>query len=263
MEHGFKIGDKVKVKDGFQCETCRNKIGEVIEIGRHSIFPIKISLGNTDEVFGEGALEKVENFKIGDTVKIVKPCDCSFWNGCVSDIKRGNCIIIELETEASEDKREFRVEWDEYSRCRFTKDQLQKENSMSQYETVKAKIDAWYSHAQNSEGGWDKDFDDILQEIIEKNEDRYYILISTHNNEIASIDCRMVKIYKNNCSSNLNFQAVMEFAYDSQCEKLTVLRDAASWLLDNSEIKKSIVDTVQKIEIKGKIYKARIIEEER
>lgn len=51
------------------------------------------------------------------------------------------------------------------------------------------------------------------------------------------------------------------FGYTDQCSKLKAFKQALMWFLDHSDIKKTIVGTEQKVEIEGKVYKAKIVEE--
>ena len=53
----------------------------------------------------------------------------------------------------------------------------------------------------------------------------------------------------------------MSAPFNSPCDAIPALKKCFMWLLDHSDIKKDIVGTEQKIEIDGKTYKAKIVEE--
>ena len=103
--------------------------------------------------------------------------------------------------------------------------------TMSKYAELKSRI--------KSVTAWDKEADDILQNFQEHN---YYILISTR--QPSSYSC--VKVYQVDCKDK---GEVAKFQFESQCEKLQAFKDALMYLLDHSDIKKTIVGTEQKIKI--------------
>lgn len=127
---------------------------------------------------------------------------------------------------------------------------IERSEPMSKYDELKQRIEAVK--------GWGKEADDLLQEIGFKgrlliddncNNQDGNILIITHGT-------RAIK----GCLS-ITGDVKAEFFYHSQCQKLAAFKQALMWLLDNSDIKKTIVGSEQKVEIEGKVYKAKIIEE--
>jgi hypothetical protein len=123
---------------------------------------------------------------------------------------------------------------------------LIKEASMSKYDELKQRI-------EDLNDGWNKEADDVLQEILP------FI-----NSKIVSI---FIPMPSNTPFCQISFRDLKnlpispEFKYVTQCEKMTAFKQALLWLLDHSEIKKDIVGTEQKVEIEGKVYRAKIIQE--
>ena len=127
-------------------------------------------------------------------------------------------------------------------------EQYIKEDSMSKYDELKSRI-------ENVEG-WDKEADDILQEIFKPMNIRGPIITVGMNT--ISVGCTSEAGYIN---VSLNNPIIEEkFNYSSQCEKLGAFKQALTRLLDHSNIKKDIVGTEVKADIEGKTYKVRILE---
>jgi len=60
LEPLFKVGDEVRVKKGFECENCRNKIGVVIATDKN-VYPIEVKYNSGEkEVFKIEALELIK-----------------------------------------------------------------------------------------------------------------------------------------------------------------------------------------------------------
>ena len=109
--------------------------------------------------------------------------------------------------------------------------------TMSKYQDLKERI--------GRVEGWTKEADDILQEIYQN---------SSISHELQ-VHKEKVWVWEGNNWISLNF------VDKSQCERNNLFKEGLMILLDHSDIKKDIVGTDQKIEIEGKTYKARIVEE--
>jgi hypothetical protein len=122
--------------------------------------------------------------------------------------------------------------------------------AMNQYDSLKARI--------ANVTAWDKEADDILQEI---GKGYALAIVCSDTSFPASILIRETKISPRIPNEKFITEDLAGFRYNSQCEKLTAFKKALMWLLDHSDIKKTIVGTTQKVEIEGKVYKAEIIKE--
>ncbi len=116
------------------------------------------------------------------------------------------------------------------------------EKTMNQYDSLKQRIEKVTA--------WDKECDDILQEI-----DRDCKSSKPYSIQIYIANSCTIRILK---STN---DEVTQFNYSSQCEKLEAFKKALMWLLDHSDIKQTIVGTKQQVKIEGKVYEAEIIKE--
>jgi hypothetical protein len=90
---------------------------------------------------------------------------------------------------------------------------------MSEYEKLKSRIEAL-------DDGWNKEADDILQEIQKHYPHRVDITIcqdiwNTNECPTGQVEVNRQPLY---------------FFYHSQCEKLTVFKQTLMWLLDHSTI---------------------------
>ncbi len=106
-----------------------------------------------------------------------------------------------------------------YYNCMFKK----VGGSMSNCEDLKDRIKVLVN-------GWDKDADDIIQEIEE----------NTHYNDCGSINI----MTRNDGASNgvqilsASNKVLQNFSFNDQCEKMSAFKKALFWLLDHSDIKK-------------------------
>lgn len=180
----FKKGDKVKVKEGFACSNCANRILTVIETGRRTgHYPIKVS--------GTDSSDKMELFEIEALEKV--------------------------------------------------------EVKVNKYDDLKNRIDKVTC--------WGKECDDILQEIQ-----------VNHSFDIqrdASTGCdRNTGIIKIHILRGYTPEETGFFRYGSQCEKLDAFKEALMFLLDHSDIKKTLVGSEVKADIEGKVYKVKVLSED-
>lgn len=136
-----------------------------------------------------------------------------------------------------------------------TSEQLQKVGETNMYDELKERIEAVE--------GWDKEADNILQEIGVM----YFIDIPTTNKlgrndgTISIATAKMENPLELKCPRPIKESKVLaDFYYTDQCEKLQAFKDALMWLLDHSDIKKDIVGEEVKAEIEGKIYKVKVLE---
>ena len=116
---------------------------------------------------------------------------------------------------------------------------------MSKYDELKSRI-------ENVEG-WDKDADDIMQEMGKEFTLENGISKSAYI-EIPTSQIGNIMIF------DVTKKEIKRFYFSSQCEKLSAFKKALMWLLDHSDIKKTIVGTEVKADIEGKTYKVRILE---
>jgi len=111
------------------------------------------------------------------------------------------------------------------------------------------------SRIEALENGWDKDGDEILEELLY--ERQYYFSVLQCQDESGHIG-----IF-NRSSANWKFYTdeVKKFAFNSQCEKMQAFKDALLWLLDKSGLEGHKKGDKIKIEVDGKTYQAKILEE--
>jgi hypothetical protein len=119
---------------------------------------------------------------------------------------------------------------------------------MSKYQELSDRID-------RLNNGWDKEADDLLQEINSRIQDGYMALcISIRDNHYG-----WVKIRKYSDLSG-NSDIIEKFFFESQCEKMSAFKQALHYLLDHSDIKKDLVGEEVKAEIEGKVYKVKVLD---
>lgn len=99
------------------------------------------------------------------------------------------------------------------------------EDKMSKYETLRRKIKV------ECVNGWDKNMDDVLQEIF------YKYCNGTPEITICCISRANSSVTVRNGNSNENI-APKSFYYNSQCEKNSAFQEALLYLLDNSSLRK-------------------------
>ena len=182
-----------------------------------------------------------EEFSVGDRVRIIKKSCGHATPSCPCEGKIGTIIEHPYENEYK-----FAVEivgW-----CGYNKEHLQlvEGGSMSKCEELKGRIEALSN-------GWDKEADDVLQEIV-KGSIYYSFDITRYGDENGKMR-GIVKVYQENSSWS------SEFHYSSQCEKMEAFKNALLCLLENSDIKKDIVGQEVKADIEGKIYKVKVLGE--
>ncbi len=102
------------------------------------------------------------------------------------------------------------------------KDLQKVEDKMSKYDELKNKI-------ESLENGWDKDADDVKNEICGKYKTK--ILIDDYDRKI---------IIQGAGSAAFWGGQDIEFAFSSQCSKMDAFKKALMWLLDHSNIKKGL-----------------------
>ena len=110
--------------------------------------------------------------------------------------------------------------------------------------------------------GWDKDADDLLEELLNKtnlrlfvdncgNNDGHFIIV-THGNILTQIS-------KGEGLGLLKHKAEFKFNRDF-CQKLRAFKDALLWLADKAGML-SLAGKEVKAEIEGKVYKVKVIKE--
>jgi hypothetical protein len=123
----------------------------------------------------------------------------------------------------------------------FTADELTliKRSVMSNYDSIKSQIEAVTGSSSI------KEVDDLI-EGIRKNGGLLLEIASAYG------EIRL--------SGDSVGKATKRFSFTSQCSKLSALKQALMWLLDNSDIKKDLIGQEIKSEIDGKIYKVKVLE---
>ncbi len=185
----------------------------------------------------------MSKFKIGDKVKIYrKKEDMTFGWSDSMDKYVGETDIISDISGQSIYLKEISWIWHESVLIKI---------GGSMHEDLKQRIEAL-------DDGWNKEADDLIREI---------------QNHIDNGLGRTIEIniwsnsYKNrvkNGEIEVRIQVSQKrgvFKFDTQCEKMQAFKDALLWLLDHSDISKSLEGTTQKVKIDGKVYEAEIIKE--
>lgn len=175
---------------------------------------------------------KPASFRVGDRVKIIENIfGLSDNDGVLEEIdERGTPYRVQTK---------FGIMW-------AKKLELISGGDMDKYAELKGRIEAVQA--------WDKEADNILDEIGLVEGVHYSIQIATHNTENELFRNVILRTGDNGSIETT-------FPYTSQYSKLSAFKKALMWLLDHSDIKKTLVDTEQKVEIEGKVYKARILSE--
>lgn len=151
-----------------------------------------------------------DKFKVGDRFKCFKASNSGFYLNRIYEISR----ISQLDN--------YPYVFDDTGGV-FSHDYINKYltkigEPMSKYEGLKNKI-------EGLSNGWDKEADDVLQEI----NSGYYLCIKT-----TTKNCVMSCIQIEDSDHKIK----EEFGANSQCEKMTAFKKALLWLLDHSNIKK-------------------------
>lgn len=120
--------------------------------------------------------------------------------------------------------------------------------TMSKYEELKQRINGLNN-------GWDKDADDIVQEII-ANIDAYTVYFKCWQNPSPMDGGMEFRLGKSGCYDD----KTKSRTYENQCGKLKVYKTLLLWLLDQSSIKHQIIGQEVKADIEGKIYKVKVLE---
>lgn len=170
-------------------------------------------------------------FKVGDRVK-----DLGGRMGVIISYQNDRCFTIKMPSGQK---------WD----C-SANDWKKIGGTMTKYEELKSRIQALNN-------GWDKEADDVLQEI---GDGSIYLCIRTRTNGIANHYGMEIQ--------DGGKERIKGFPFDeTQCSKMSAFKNALLYLLDHSDLKKeydkaqSIVGKEHKVEIDGRIYKAKILSE--
>ena len=213
---GFKVGDWV------ECVSARGltigKRYKIIDETTTDIYVIDDS-GKRD---GWMHLNfKPASFRVGDEV---------YYKDCI-----GNETIESIDSEGRiRGRYEYGILsniWGSPENYKLITPVEHKEVKMSKYQKLKSRIEKWYHEARSKGGGWDKELDDILNEI---NYGRNCALLFKEYESNKVISAGTPKKLK-----GLEYR---DFHYTSQCSKLTALKDAVMWLLENSDYKNENVD---------------------
>jgi len=107
------------------------------------------------------------------------------------------------------------------------------------------------------ENGWDKEADDILQEIIGRDNGIVNITICGWSEDVS----HGIKINTDAWKKTITKDKEKTFSFTDQCSKMTAFKDALLWLLDKSGLEGHKKGDVLKVEIDGRTYKAKVLEE--
>ena len=107
---------------------------------------------------------------------------------------------------------------------------------MTKYEELKRDI-------EGLENGWDKDADDVLQEL-NVNSTRFYSIDIEIRNDHAIVGYLDIKH---------NHENVQRFEFHNQCEKMDAFQKALLYLLDHSDIKKTTEREDKILELESKL----------
>ena len=115
---------------------------------------------------------------------------------------------------------------------------------MSKYDELEKRIEKWFDKARNLGGGWDKEVDDILNEITKDGMDFCIPHIDIPTRNPYQGDGIYIR------SNNPKYENT--FHYSTQCEKLEAFKKALMWLLDHSDIKReTALHTQLKTQVDG------------
>jgi len=252
----FKVGDKLKIikQDENDGPACKIGIEDYIddndyrENGQQTI---RLQKGYCVKPQNIIKIGEAMEFKVGDKVKIISGHTC---------ICKDNIGVIEEEWGWGYEKWKVKFT-DVYlpfsSNCYWymygENEMIKIGEPMLKYDEIKSKIEALDGNSSLKEA------DDILQEVhnsIDSTKLPYLSIDIPIRDKVNSGEQKIV------IRTNFHTTQIEEkFPYKSQCSKLQALKDACMWLLDHCDIKKSIVGEEKKIEIDGKTYKAKILEE--
>lgn len=247
----FEIGDRVRHEACSQDEIVEHIDTEGSIKGRYC------NSGDLAGVYANpGSYKMVEKgsseLKNGDTVEVVKPCNCSYWDDgsapCAKEVLGYQGKITGIDDSGKERPYVVTIPG---SCCSFRKDQLKlikRGEAMSKYDEFEMRIEKVTA--------WDKNMDDLLREMSPSSQfnGRWHCLA------ITGKDSGWVRIL-NYIGKEDRYKEVTCFEHIDQCGKLKAVKEALMWFLDHSDIKKSIVGTKQEIKLKGIVYEAEIIRE--
>ncbi len=98
----------------------------------------------------------------------------------------------------------------------------------------------------NLNNGWDKDADDVLQEIGKG----YAISATCVPLNPSYISIRKTQSPSVKVGNYISYKLLARFPYTSQCSKITAFKDALLWLLEKSELEKE--DKIKELKDKMK-----------
>jgi len=107
------------------------------------------------------------------------------------------------------------------------------------------------SRIEALDNGWDKEADDILQEV----QGNYKLRV------LQDKEYGWVQTFAPNKSIIESNDRIEEYRFDNQCEKMTAFKDALLWLLDKSGLEGYKKGDTIKIESEGKTYQVKILKE--
>jgi hemerythrin len=184
-------------------------------------------------------------FQVGDKVRIEVAC---------SGTIKGKVYILQYNPNDSTDKAIYAWENGGGCSCQEKWELIERGPSMNKYNELKQRIEAL-------DNGWTKEADEILQELTRESKHHFLVEQDMRN-------AGYIFLCKYDSGSGVwldenteKIKPSIKFRFCGSCEKMTAFKDALLWLLDHSDIKKSIVGQEVKVEIEYKVYKARIIEE--
>ena len=105
------------------------------------------------------------------------------------------------------------------------------------------------------ENGWDKEADDILQEMsIQYDHIRINTVVFSCSTDYIEVDASIK-------GKSMDNPGKLRWNHTDQCSKMEAFKDALLWLLDKSGLERHKKGDKITIESEGKTYKVKILEE--
>ena len=224
----YKVGNLVECvnNNGGMCNIITvGKRYTVGGIGEDFLWLEKDDTGKREGAFSRRF--KLASFRVGDKVRIIKNlqvgyCNydgCSFTNEMEQHRGKNSQIIKSITI----DRWGLAIDRGGWSWTPSMLELISEGKEMNKYQELKARIEKVQA--------WDKEADDILQEISQDNSNYLSIRAGGHGSIWIT--------------SGHDTKCKADFRYTTQCEKLEAFKQSLLYLLDNSDIKKN--DNIEEI----------------
>lgn len=263
----FKVGDEVVISQHMKADTrydggCtfassmdvykgrQARVTETFVHKGHTRYCLDVDRGGWS--WTESMLEKAHEFEVGDTVKYIKKSEdyIALTVGDVTTVTRTGFSALSDEVPCVEVESSGQI---------VPVDCLvlvkARGEAMSKYKEMEKRIAAIEV--------WDEKMDGIIDELKTPSSTYHTkgiaILVNDYSGFIGIDRFRTPTSWFNGVSGVNEEGSYIRFPYSSKVGKSIAIRALLTWLLDHSDIKKDIVGTEQRVDIKGKSYKARIL----